>query len=204
MSEHQTEPRRGGCPRRSPEEKAASRRAWREANKERIAAKQRAWEEANKDRRVATQRAWCAANKERVAANNRVWCEANPEYKAAFNRTWREANLKYKKAADRAWYEANQTRAIVTHHAYRARKHSAPGYFTEHDIERLRIEQSGKCAAPHCGTWLSASETVDHIVPVSRGGSNWPGNIQLLCKCCNRSKGMETMEEWLRGDAEVA
>ena len=31
----------------------------------------------------------------------------------------------------------------------------------------------------------------DHIVPVSRGGSNTVRNIELLCEMCNRSKGSE-------------
>jgi 5-methylcytosine-specific restriction endonuclease McrA len=33
--------------------------------------------------------------------------------------------------------------------------------------------------------------------PLSRGGSNWPSNLQLLCKTCNSSKNNRTMEEWL-------
>jgi 5-methylcytosine-specific restriction endonuclease McrA len=29
----------------------------------------------------------------------------------------------------------------------------------------------------------------DHMVPVSRGGSNTEKNIELLCRKCNRKKG---------------
>jgi 5-methylcytosine-specific restriction endonuclease McrA len=30
----------------------------------------------------------------------------------------------------------------------------------------------------------------DHIIPVSRGGSNTVRNIELLCETCNRNKGV--------------
>jgi hypothetical protein len=54
--------------------------------------------------------------------------------------------------------------------------------------ENVRIEvwrrDGGKCA--RCGSREKLE--YDHIVPVSRGGSNTARNIELLCEKCNRTK----------------
>jgi HNH endonuclease len=34
------------------------------------------------------------------------------------------------------------------------------------------------------------------VAEVSRGGTNWPDNIHLLCAFCNNSKHSKTMDEW--------
>lgn len=55
--------------------------------------------------------------------------------------------------------------------------------------------QEHRCAG--CGAKITEEETeVDHIRPLSRGGTNRPDNLQALCAYCNRSKGTKTMAEW--------
>ena len=48
------------------------------------------------------------------------------------------------------------------------------------------------------GTEERLAETVDHIVPVSRGGSNGPENIVLACWECNMAKKDQSLEEFLQ------
>jgi len=43
-----------------------------------------------------------------------------------------------------------------------------------------------------------ASE-MDHVVPRSRGGSNDPSNLVLVCAKCNQEKSNRTPEEWRAG-----
>ena len=38
---------------------------------------------------------------------------------------------------------------------------------------------------------------LDHVIPRSRGGADFPENLVACCKPCNTSKGAKTPEEWL-------
>ena len=68
-----------------------------------------------------------------------------------------------------------------------------PNYRTHR--HRLYGEQEGVCAG--CATHFPFRVMdVDHILPRSRGGTDHPDNLQLLCSGCNRSKGGKTMAEW--------
>jgi 5-methylcytosine-specific restriction endonuclease McrA len=58
------------------------------------------------------------------------------------------------------------------------------------DKEILAI-QSSNCVG--CG---SDDVTIDHIVPLARGGRHAVGNLQPLCRSCNGSKGAMLMIEW--------
>ena len=68
-----------------------------------------------------------------------------------------------------------------------------PNYRTHR--HRLYGAQEGICAG--CATHFPFRiMEVDHILPRSRGGTDHPENLQLLCSACNRSKGGRTMAEW--------
>jgi len=61
------------------------------------------------------------------------------------------------------------------------------GSFTSEEWEHLKAEYNYTC--PLCG--LKEPEiilTIDHIVPLSRKGSNFIENIQPLCRSCNSKK----------------
>ena len=68
-----------------------------------------------------------------------------------------------------------------------------PNYRTHR--HRLYGEQEGVCVG--CETHFPFRVMdADHILPQSKGGTDHPDNLQLLCSGCNRSKGGRTMAEW--------
>ena len=62
---------------------AAQKRAYREANRDKVAAQKRAYYEANRDKVAAQQRAYYEANRDKVAARQRAYREANRDKVAA-------------------------------------------------------------------------------------------------------------------------
>ena len=66
--------------------------------------------------------------------------------------------------------------------------------FNKKDKARLHTAQNGKCNG--CGFKFPIRDmTVDHIRPLSKGGSDEPYNLQLLCGPCNLLKGDGTQAQ---------
>ena len=85
----------------------------------------------------------------------------------------------------------------IMHAKRRARALKAGGTFTADDVRRIYDSQSGECV--YCDEWLPLSMMQrDHIVALARGGSNWPSNIQLLCRSCNQRKWALHPDEFAR------
>ncbi len=62
----------------------------------------------------------------------------------------------------------------------------------------LLEKQDGICASPVCGKDIRSQYDIDHIMPLSLGGTDDPDNFQLLCATCNRRKNNKHPAEWLR------
>ena len=57
----------------------------------------------------------------------------------------------------------------------------------------------------YCGKEITGLKTIDHKIPVSRGGNNKENNLVLCCKHCNSQKNDKSEEEyieWLKLNAQ--
>ncbi len=108
---------------------------------------------------------WGAANGDKVKRFKENWRKNNPEY-------WNE------------WRADNPELARMHSQRRRAHEHAAEGTYTPAEWKSLCAEYDYKCVK--CGQQVPL--TVDHVIPLSKGGRNSIDNIQPLCGPCNSGK----------------
>lgn len=62
---------------------------------------------------------------------------------------------------------------------------------------RVFNKQNGRCSM--CGDKISFLHfTVDHVIPVSKGGKNILDNMEAMCETCNRMKDDILKQDFLK------
>jgi 5-methylcytosine-specific restriction endonuclease McrA len=123
---------------------------------------------------------------------------ADPSYRASENerhrRSWhaseRRRTMKLtsnKRYQRRRYAEDAEFRERLLSHSkrYQHTRRASGGSYTKHEWEMLLDLCGNRCIA--CGAVTKLE--VDHIIPVSSGGTNDIGNLQPLCRSCNAGKG---------------
>lgn len=110
------------------------------------------------------------------------------------------------------YYRRNRDRRINQVHEYqrqhpeakrvaanrrRARTNGSSGRHSAQDLRDIYAQQEGRCYYCAVGPISRRAGHFDHVVPLSRGGSNGPENIVFACEPCNRAKHTRTLEEFL-------
>ncbi|MEA3246538.1 MAG: HNH endonuclease [Gemmatimonadota bacterium] len=63
-------------------------------------------------------------------------------------------------------------------------------------VKRATFRDCGRRCV-YCGTSLGLDiATLDHVVPLSRGGDHAPGNLVAACRACNQLKGSQLPVEF--------
>jgi len=165
---------------------------------EKRAADSRARRECKGDVLRARDRAVYAAHRDDIAATRKARYWDNPaKYRDRAN-SWRARNLESARAADREnahlRYRLDRARVLGWQHARRARKVSAPGACTPDQFRARWDYYGGRC-------WMcwGIATTMDHVVPLAHGGSNWPANLRPACRSCNSRKSARDWRDYSPG-----
>jgi 5-methylcytosine-specific restriction endonuclease McrA len=140
---------------------------------------------------------WRELNRDRDRANALKWHFANHEKAKARSAAWRANNKEKHIKNARDWYLTHPLQARVARRNYEVRRRGAAGVFSRKDVNAMLAAQNRKCA--YCERSLDGSGYhIDHIIPLSRGGTNYSDNLQLTCPQCNMRKRNKSHDDFVR------
>ncbi|MCV7621922.1 HNH endonuclease [Micrococcus luteus] len=155
---------------------------YRDINRELLNAKARAHYHDNRDKNI-----------ERM----KRYRDAHPEYFRQKNYEYYHANAEACKATNRQYTKDNRESMVVKAQRYRARKQEA--FIEDVTFEAIMLRDGESCA--YCGA-VPELVHLDHVHPLSRGGTHEADNLVIACATCNLQKGAKPLEEFIRVQRE--
>lgn len=153
-------------------------------------------------KKIAETAEWVSRNQERSREYHKQRYASQKEKLGAQNK-----ELRNRKKLDPEWIEKERARNRERHkrnpeakrchvRKRRAMLRNAEGTHNHKDIAALLEKQGHKCV--YCDADLKNGYDVDHIMPLSKGGSNWPDNLQCLCPPCNGKKWCKDPDDFAK------
>jgi len=159
------------------EERCKYGREYYREHKDTIKDKQRKYRELNKDKKQEYNHEYYEKNKNIIFKKQREYRECNKEKIYLHGHEYRQAP-KGKMASKRH------------HHKRLTQKKNTEATLTEEQWYRILEMQHYRCNNQNCGKRFTKKRppTIDHIIPLSKGGGLTFENVQALCGRCNSSK----------------
>lgn len=182
-------------------QRITSAKYWR-SNREKVAIKNTKWRAANPDKVKAYTIKWRLAHKERVKETaskyNRLNRQKKKRYASGYYQMNRKAKVSYSakyrqehpnKVAEtqRNWLKKNYQKVLAKNARRRVRKR---GNQVE-PYSRIDIIKRDGSRCHICKRIVAKRElTLDHLIPVSKGGPDAPWNVAVAHRSCNSQRGV--------------
>lgn len=138
-------------------------------------------------------------NRKKISEYRHEYKQNNREKIHQYNQEYRENNREKVAEQKRRYCRANPEKARIYVHQRRARKLANGGSYTAED-ERIQLkmqtDRKGIIRCWWCDEPLGNDQSIDHRIPLSRGGSNDARNICIAHIRCNKSKHNKLPHEW--------
>lgn len=162
-------------------------RKYRKQNRDRIYASQREWDKANPEKRRDHARRSRKKNRESLRQGILRWQQSHAEQtKQKYRRYWnKHRELISERRKDR--YHSNLHEARAKWQSNRLKRRKVSGAHTAAQWLARVAYYGWRCR--WCGVELNGKTlSKDHVIAISRGGTNWASNLVPSCRSCNSGK----------------
>lgn len=165
-------------------------------NREKILERKRQADIKNRPELIRKGRAYYWSDPEKARKKVGEWSKRNRDKIKVRMRRYRDENREYVQDRQRRFYENNPEKAREYSQRRRALKKGPGGSYVAQEWVSL-CDFYGNiclCCGIHAKDTPEGKLTVDHVIPLSKGGNNNISNIQPLCHKCNMQKGTSSTD----------
>ena len=145
------------------------------------------------EKRKEYQDRYLAKNREKINLRKKARYYANTERILAANKKRRDENKEHVLEIERASAARNIKKNRPVKNARQSIRNrllnSSEYVILYKELKRVYSDPCFKCGS-------LTNQSLDHKIPLSKGGEHKIGNIMTLCKPCNASKHARTIMEW--------
>lgn len=135
-----------------------------------------------------TRSAWMIATREKRKQYRKAYWEAHKDVQGPKNKSWADAHPELMRSYAMVYRATHRDRIL----AWSSIRRGAPGVVNAWMIDRIYGRFGNTCV--YCG---GPSNTLDHFIPIKRGGPNAEWNLVPACKKCNSSKNASEPFSWM-------
>lgn len=168
-------------PKQSPARRA-SKLVWYHRNKQ----QRKDYDTAHREEINARASRWAKAHPETTALCLKRWKEKNYEHVLEYGKQYREAHHEQHKEYNRQYAHNHREYFASFRNRRKAQKLQTPVAATLEQERAIKALYKFRCA--YCGSKPKVL-TIDHVIPLSKGGPHVPANLVPACPSCNSSKG---------------
>ncbi len=174
---------------------------------ERVQARYQRWHEAHKEQRIEYYRQHHKSHRDKRNAQAKAYRTLHHEQYLNHYRQHHKRHREERNALCRVWHANNQEHERLYRKAH---PHEFARYYSDRRARRRNapiIEKIDRKAVIERDNWTcylclqictSQNVTLDHVVPLLRGGTHTVDNLRVACRSCNSSKGAKHLHEFLK------